>query len=523
MKTKKLFFLFWTMLALVACVPNNDIEEATLNLSEAGPIVLENIEASKTITVTTNQPKFTAFSKSDWLDVVISGNDVTITASKNEEPRERRTKLFIIAGSAAEEVQILQNASGVSLNIITQEESGNLSVTQWSGQQIIDIDVNTDKWEVASDSPEWCRVRAKQFKKQIVIDVDENVKRESRTAKITVVVEQGKLSKDFYVIQSGIMYYILPYLDFKNGTRGAITEFETERRSIISGSWAVDYEFTTKSPAFNKITYAVAHNKLMSLARLEASTAQIITGNQKLELIDFLKEKGFTEKKTDDVFYNSELRVLADIKNTYMPHVMFTYIPEQTESYETFAAFPYGFIKWGATRKEIEDYEAKNGGTYKYDPEWENEKDGRMAIQFITNDKEVQRRLYMLERDKDGNFGLLGTFQHFLLIDRAYYIHNGNTYLTNEFRELLKKEGFEYITTLPAPARHDEFHNKSKELRLLTRVARYEGSANAVLEIVLSPLTKVSNKSVPSSLISTTSSLSEKILKLNKSSKTIGR
>lgn len=523
MKTKNLILFVWMMLTMMACVPGNDVEDATLSLSELGPIVLDNTETTKTLSVTTNQPKFIAFSKSDWLDVVISGSEVTITASTNEEPRERRTKLFVIAGSAVEEIQILQNASAVSLKVITQEEGGDLSIDQWSTQQLVDIEVNTDKWEVASDSPEWCRVRAKQFKKQIVIDVDENTKREGRTAKITLVVEQGKLIKEFYVKQSGIMYFIIPYLDFKNGTRGAITEFETERRSVVSGSWAIDYEFTTKSPAFNKITYAVAHNKLMTLARLEASTAQIITGEQKLEFIDYLKGQGFVEKKTEDLYYNPELRVLAEIKNTYMPHVMFTYLAEQSQAYETFAAFPYGFIKWGATRKEIEEYEANNGGTYKYDADWEKETDGRYAIQFIPEDKEIQRRLYMLEKDKEGNYGLLGTFQHFLLIDRGYYTHNGNTYLTNEFRELLKNEGFEYITTLPAPSRHDEFHNKSKELRLLTRVARYEGSANSVLELVLSPLTKVSNKSVSRQLVHETSSLGDKIIRLNKSSKTIGR
>ncbi len=522
MKAKKIFLFVWTLLMMVACVPNNDVEEATLSLSETGTIVIENTEVSKTISVKTNQPKYVAFSKSDWLTVVQSGNDITFTATKNEEPHERRTKLLVIAGSAVEEVEVLQNASSVSLDIITQDKDGNLLVDQWSSQQVIDMNVNTDSWDVASDSPEWCRARAKQFKKEIIIDIDENTKREGRTAKITVVVGQGKLTKEFFVKQSGIMYYILPYLDFKNGSRGAINDFETARRSYVSGSWATDYEFTTKSPAFNKITYAVAPNKLMTLARLEASSAQIITGEEKKAYLEFIKENGFVEKKTEDIYYNPELRVQAEVKNTYMPHVMFTYVAEQSQAYETFAAFPYGFLKWGATRKEVEDYEAANGGTYKYDKDWEKETDGRLAIQFIPNDKEIQRRLYMMERDKDGNFGLLGTFQHFLLVDRGYYTYNGNVYLTNEFRELLKKEGFEYYTTLPAPARHDEFHNETKKLRLLTRVAHYEGSANSVLEIVLSPLTKVKNAST-SSLMQTTSSLSDKILKLNKKSKAIGK
>lgn len=491
---KTLSWLLGVMLVATACTPENDIEEATLSLSETGPIVLENGTLTHNFTVTTNQRNVTAYAKDSWLDVNVSGNAVSITAEVNTSPEERRTNVIVLASGAISQVQVVQPASELSLALHPDA----MTVNQWEGKYTFDVECNSPYWDVSTDQ-EWVRAIARPHKKEVAFEVDEITTRESRKAKIKVAAEGGKVIKEFELTQQGIMYWILPYLDFKRGTRNAIFNFEKERRSEISSSNVKTYDFRSRSAAFTDIWYFVAPNGIMSKVQMNATSDAVIDQNNGLaELLAFLKENGFTEDQGKNRVFNPTLKVIAEVKKTFKWHILFTYVPDQTKEYPTFTELPYGFIQWGATPEQIMEYESNKGGEFRENESIEDKKNGiNMYVFKFPNEKVLYRRQYFTGKDMNNERKLIGVQYHYLDFELAYWSYNGERYLTNEFRALLSKEGFEFHSFEPTKKR-DRFVNKAKKLALATRIAQFEKDLNPVLELWFAPLTETSTSSLKS-------------------------
>lgn len=491
---KTLSWLLGAVLVAMACTPENDIEEATLSLSETGPIVLEGGTLTHSFTVTTNQRNVTAYAKDAWLDVNVSGNAVSITAETNTSPEERRTNVIVLASGAISQVQVIQPASELSLVLHPDV----LTVNQWEGKYTFDVECNSASWDVSTDQ-EWVRAFARPHKKEVAFEVDEISTRDSRKAKIRVAAEGGKVIKEFELTQQGIMYWTLPYLDFKRGTRNAIYNFEKERRSELSNSNVKTYDFRTRSAAFGEIWYHAAANGIMTQIQMIATSDAVMEQNNgQAEFMAFLRENGFTEVHGKTSLFNPTLKVIAEVKKTFKWQVIFTYVPEQTKSYPTFTELPYGFLQWGATPEQIMDYERNHGGEFREGESIEDTKNGiNMYVFKFPNEKDLFRRQYFTAKNKDNERKLIGVQYHYLDFERAYWTYNGQRYLTREFRELLAKEGFVYHSYDPNKQR-DRFDNKARGLSLKTRFTQFQGEANPVLELWYSPLIETSTSSLKS-------------------------
>ncbi len=492
---KTLFWLLCMMLAATACTPENDIEEASLSLSETGPIVLESGTLTHSFTVTTNQRNVTAYAKDSWLDVNVSGNAVSITAEANTSPEERRTNVIVLASGAISQVQVVQPASELSLVLHPDA----MTVNQWEGKYTFDVECNSPQWEVSTDQ-EWVRAIARPHKKEVAIEVDEITTRESRTARIRVAAEGGKVIKEFELTQQGIMYWILPYLDFKRGTRNAIFNFEKERRSEISGSSVKTYDFRSRSAAFTDIWYFVEPNGIMTKVQMNATSDAVLDQNNGLaELLAFLKDNGFTENQGKNRVFNPTLKVIAEVKKTFRWHILFTYVPDQTKDYKTFPSLPYGFITWGATKDDIMAYESQNGGQFSDKESLQDEKNGihMLVFKFPDTEKVLFRRQYFTDKNMNNERRLIGVQYHYLDFDLVYWLFNGQRYLTREFRDLMTREGFEY-RLYDDTKKRDYFLNREKKLVLATRIAHFEGDANPVLELWFAPMPETSTSSLKS-------------------------
>ncbi len=492
--TKTLFWLLGILLMAIACTPESEVEEATLSLSETGPIVLENGVLTHSFTATTNQRSVTAYAKDAWLDVNVSGTTISLVADVNVEPAERRTNVIVMASGAISQIQVVQPASELSLVLMPDM----MTVDQWEGKYTFDVECNSSAWEATVDQ-DWVRVFARPHKKEVAIEVDEIMTRESRTAKIKVAAEGGKVIKEFELTQKGVMYWILPYLDFTRGTRNAIYNFEKERRSELSASSLKTYDFRTRSAAFTDVWYFVEANGLMTKVQMNATSDAVLDQNNGLaDLLAFLKENGFTESQGTNRLFNPTLKVIAEVKKTFRWHILFTYVPDQPAEYKTFDEMPYGFIKWGASEEEIKAYEAEHGGVFSETESIKDEVNGiNMLVFKFPSEKVLFRRQYFTGKDMNDNRKLIGVQYHYLDFGLAYWLYNGQRYLTNEFRALLAKEGFVF-TKYEETKKRDVFVNRERGLGLATRIAQFQGDANPVLELWFSPLTDSSTSSTMS-------------------------
>ena len=98
---KKLSLLFLLSLLLVtSCTLGDDLEEATLSLSEEGELVFSPDAQEKSISVSTNRPQWTVVSNCDWVEVKKSGNEMTLLVSANTSDAPRKGALMVTSGNA---------------------------------------------------------------------------------------------------------------------------------------------------------------------------------------------------------------------------------------------------------------------------------------------------------------------------------------------------------------------------------------------------------------------------------------
>ena len=118
----RLYYLLWLFaiapLAFISCDDDNEIEEATLEVS-MDPVNFAKAGGEQTVTITTNMDKWVATSplESTWLTLTQSGNQLSVKANENAEGVERKGYILVNAGGAAAKISVIQSAGDVTLNI----------------------------------------------------------------------------------------------------------------------------------------------------------------------------------------------------------------------------------------------------------------------------------------------------------------------------------------------------------------------------------------------------------------------
>lgn len=488
---------------LSACTPEMDVEEPTLNIADMSAITFTAEGGEKSVTVETNQSNFSAIAKGDWVETTILDNTIVVAVRPYTGALDRSTKLYIIAGGLTRELDVIQSSAGI--NIITSP--ADMEVWPWEAEgYLFDVDVNTDNWEVEVNA-DWIQATARPWKKEVTFSVQANDSREDRLGTIKIIAEKGKSAKEFVVKQMGAFYFMLPYLDFVHANRPLIKRFEEARRSQLGWDFNKYYDWKTLSPLFPNINYLIDESGLISVtmpANKDEFTKEVAEDYKK-----YLVDQGFGQTGANS-FFREEDRVLASIdmkeNSTYQsPEVVFTTIPEQDKSYETFKELPLHFEEWGATIEQVKAYEAANGGTlYSTLSEEENmtpEEMGGDVYFFKLNELLLLERWYIFRYDENQQLTLSSTQKDYSDISLVYWIYRGEKYLTKEFKAFMEK-GFTYTGLDAKQQKFDIFVNETKKLQMGFGVIQYVGEDIPHLVVQIGPYAKTGTNSFEYSISS---------------------
>ncbi len=476
---KKLFLLLTVIgaFAISSCKK----EVPTLTLSDQ-VVDFPQAASEKAITVTTNQIDFNAIANADWVTTVCAEGKITVKAAENTTTIDRKAQIMVVAGALTEVVEVKQAGSAVTIVTIPDK----LTIDQWGGVFQFDVDANIKDWTITSDA-EWVKLDPRQFKHEVILSIDENKAREARTAKLTLT--GGATTKEFVVDQSGIMYFLLPYLEIGSDP-WVIKDFEFARKSILiqqpdglfnTATWV----YQIKSPAFDQINYNAPKNVFKDVTMF-TSTKTFFSADNGKELDAFklyLIAEGFADKG-NNVFMNEKTSIEATIMDKATdPYVKFVKKAKQPQPYPTFPTFPYGLVNFKATSADIEAYEATAGGTF--NPEKssipvEGQPYDYLWYDYTKNDA-IARAYFVGNQPAPANI-LMETAQYFSKMTLAFYqdATTKEIIMTEEFLALATKEGFTYTGF---SSNWHRFSNTAKSLNMVIRWVKYSDMDSEVLDI----------------------------------------
>ena len=201
-----LTYLLLSTIILASCV-NDTLDEATLSLSDQGIIQLPKSASEKVIIITTNQNEWNAIvNNSEWLEIIQEGTNLTLKATENPTTNVRKAEVIIVAGGTNKKIQVEQAASDATIVTIPDK----LSIDQWNGTYQFDVQSNTNNWKAVTDA-NWIKLEPSPEKGFLKVIATENVERAERTAKILLSGTDNKGVKEVTILQSGTMYFVLPF------------------------------------------------------------------------------------------------------------------------------------------------------------------------------------------------------------------------------------------------------------------------------------------------------------------------
>lgn len=537
---KNLFLLIafiGALFVMSSCV-QDEPEVPTLTLS-AMSHDFPREASEQSFTVTTNQSEWYAMANAEWVELSQSGNTLSVKVLENANTESRKSDILVSAGGVGRKIQVTQAGSEVS--IVTFPEK--LTVDQWGGDYQFYVDANTQDWTITSDA-DWLELQAMPFRGEVRMTINENVEREDRVAKLTLVGNGDKGAKEFIVTQSGILYDILPFLLF--GEHFEKTEaLELQRRSeVISEpsaglpSWGIPddllYNVATKSKVVPNVYYEVAslddHRVVSATTQSEpASVFDSESYKNKLKDLGFVSvDKTMAGESYIEYFENKETKVQLELivdKSKDIAQSTFSPIIEQDKAYPTFKTLPYGLIEFGeADVARVADYEANEAtpkGTFLEESVQEDEYGKYVFQSYQVNKDGLLTRNYFI--GTEGEYAALKLMETSQLYEDKNLIFftgsDGKDYITNEFKKLLADEGFVY---LGESATGGIFYaNASKGLQVFFRWVHYTEYDNPTLDLRFSEYTPDdAQKAISNSIIKTQKGKFNKNIKWN-SAKTI--
>lgn len=446
-----LIALFSVALPFVSCTDDESEDTVYLHVDETN-ITFEAPGETYTIPVDCDYPDWRVFATTEWLQAKREGDNIEVVVSTNPTVEDRSCSIILIAGGANENIEVVQHGAKGDGTLSPNE----ISIDQFGGTKTVDVVCNDPHWE-ASTEADWIKLTPKPYKYELDITYAENVKREGRTARI--LIKMGKINKEIVVVQSGILFYLLPYLDF-HGNIKDIKAFESARHSQLLERFphATDWNYDTTSPFFPRVRYFMKDARGTAIKEVHAFAPSIEEFRAHMpEFISFLEDHGFVKQPDEDfVFFNEELSVAAEInlmEDKKIAGVAYVYMAKQEKEYPTFSSFPaMDELPWGATNEEIQAYEKNHGGTVqdamtKIDPE---EAFDMLAFDVKSTDPESPFfRLYLTGHDKSGMM-----FKDGVIVKDCFYRNtqlafyqgaSGDYYLTKEFIELTKQNGYKML------------------------------------------------------------------------------
>lgn len=496
MKMKATFSLLLPLLMFLgSCTVDGDVEEATLEVSGEEVLVFTKDASEQKIQVTTNQARWRATSNAEWVTTTEEGETLTIAVEKNIVRKERKAQVLISSGAAQRVLTIVQAQAGLEVQCFPNK----LTSSQWATDFQIDVMANTNNWTATCDAA-WVKVEALPHARMVKVRLLENKLEEERTANIQVKLNDNE--EDTFIIpvqQTGKFSYILPFLDFEDGSRYSVKRFEAARKSLLNKEDTGDYsgwiDFYTQSSMFPMVTYTIHGMNAMMHAQIDAVDKTYLQGEHLDVVVARLQAMGFTEiREPKRIMYNPEKRILAEIKPDYKdstPHILFTYYPKQKGTFKTFDKFPYTFgmspeeAKKEITLADIETYEKKQGSSFLREIKFPN---GFPRFRSYETPKEgvITRRNYFFSEVESGVMTTSVTYyDNFNL---AFWDYRSYPVFTEEFIALAAKEGFKYDRLDLIDNRRHVFTNKSNGLEFRIHYHKASNETKEQVKVIMSKM-----------------------------------
>ena len=456
----KLYYLLWLFaiapIAFISCDDDNEIEEATLEVS-MDPVNFAKAGGEQAITITTNMDKWVATSplESSWLTLTQSGNQLSVKAALNTEGTDRKGYILVNAGSAAAKISVMQSAGDVILNISADK----VAFLKKGGEQRIDV-VSNDNFKVEVDqaASTWLKTTFMEGTNYFTISADINSGTDERTGKIYVIA--GSTTKEVTVAQEGEALILLPFFA-KEPTIGKIAAYEQERGSVLiktpDGLFNADqYHFATANEEFPLIIYACADAYTNYSQAATATVNGDLCKGDKFE--KYMTAQGF-EKKGEGQYEHKEFPYSITITfEDGGATILSTYAPKQDQDHPTFSEIPLKQqMEWtGLFEEEI------HGAKYAVVEAWETEKGATLNTETSAlpafawfdpakSEANTVARAYWINTEEDAPADYIdevnGARVLYDKIDLAMW-QDGNTYyMTKEFEKLLADVGFSYVST----------------------------------------------------------------------------
>lgn len=511
MKTKfyqLLLALFALGLFLPACSDDNEVEKATLELSETEILVAKDA-ASKSVSVTTNQDDWSYYAAEEgqWITLNKEGNSLKVDVAANTTAKERQSIVLVTAGGIQKRLVVKQTGGDAAFSI--DMEGDKLVVPAEAGKHVINYTSNAGKAAIEVPAEiTWIKV-VSVSENNFTLAVEENAEKTKRTAKL--IVNLGKNNTEIEVVQEAGIYYVIPIIG-KDMTYRNVAAQEVKRGSaqfMMPDNLfnEENYGFITKSALMPAITYSFT-TPLSTYKKVQvecANKAELL----KPEFDAFMEGEGF--KKTSkagalpayertDFGYTFRATVVESTSDQNIAFLVFTAEKAQTEAQPTFTELPmqdvFGYLAFRkmnkhATKKkaDIEADEKAKGST-------QNETQNAGVLSFTPKASEedfLRVYFYVAPTGKPGEDGYIAPDDAYLDeiegarffkkdYKKLYWVdENGSYAMTNEAKNFFTSKGYTYLTTLQSGA--IAYYKDSEKKVYLFSLAKNGGDFVAGIEI----------------------------------------
>lgn len=465
----RLLPLLFTLLAAVGCAQSDYKEPVSLTLSEKEVILFSgDAPETKTIAVTTNSASWECLKNVDWIEITRKDKAFEVKAQPNVSTEQREGEIMVLAGAAFKKIKVQQSG----LTSVDMQTAAHRTIDQFGGDVIFDIESSYTDWDVKSEA-DWIKVNVIRNISRIEVTVDENDSRNPRDAKIYLYSKAGIPLKELTISQSGMMYHILPYMGFLEDDL-PVRNFEIARFSVITTIPdgiinKVFWSYQTVSPAFNKITYSFRGNQYRSAVVFCTDPNLFVDRGELEQQKTFLKENGFEELETN-VFYNKEYGTEAriDLKPD-LNRVVYTFSPTQPKPQETLKEFPFLFDDFRFSPVQVAEWEKNNGGVFNEEYSEISETKTNYYFYYTPDHEYIEFRQYSFTAKGNLTGCYVALPERF--IELAYFWYKDNVFLTKEFKELMKKEGF--TEPVQVDVKNYRFYHLDKALQVFVRIVDY--------------------------------------------------
>lgn len=444
-----LWFLF-VLLILSGCKSGLDRE---LTLSEQS-FVAPKQGAVYEVEVDAKGAVWDCVSTTPWIVPLPKENKLLIQVLPNPTSNVRSGKVLVNT-SVTRAIEIEQEAQPVSSVSFSEKKH----IHWWEETIIADVDISVANWQV-SCSESWIQLEAKPSRKEVFIEIKPNEDDQVRSARIVLQTPEGKEVGALEIEQEAYPDLVFPFLNFDlSVTPDEIFRFESARNNRLLDTNGEMYQYQIHSKSFTVGAYVfskAAYSQVILLARSLADLKKITPA-----YVSELKKKGFT-LLSENIYFEKKSHIMAHFSySDAQPTIEFVHIPQQSEPYPTFKTFPQGINNFSFTQADISQWEKANGG----------ELDSSQALDF----KELEYQEYKVSNHHDHIVARgywtwktdarkdVEAYSFYVDdVSLALWSYNGKYQVTNEFTDLMIKNGY-FLNTESLEVNIFEFVNQEKK------------------------------------------------------------